>query len=371
MKIGINATCLNDRPSGAKQRFIGIYSSLFRQLNEAEFIIYEPSDCNVTRWFTGQHNIRAIATPIPSLGRFAKISSNFRYWGNALKQENFDIFESMHLPMVRYPNGSNILTIHDLRGLDISNNYFSKIIYAKVLRASLLQADHVITVSEAMRSEITNFFPHKSISVIYNGLNFNSFNSVSSIANKNFLVKYLLPSGYLLAIGHLESRKNYHRLISSLANLSKRGIDAPLVIIGNDSGEESKLIEHINRLGLKHRVFILKGLSDLEVKCAYALSELVIFPSLYEGFGIPILEAMASGKPMVLSDIPVFKEITQNKCIYFSPNNIDSMSDAIELGLISSDIRDIIIKYGYSRVQDFDFDVLAKSLANRYIDLSI
>jgi glycosyltransferase involved in cell wall biosynthesis len=370
MRIAINATCLNDRPSGAKQRFIGIYGSLFKELNDTEFIIYEPLDCNVTRWFDDQHNISSISTPIPSIGRFGKFSASLFYWGDAFKFEDFDIFESMHLPIVKYKNGINVLTIHDLRGLDKSNNFVNRQLYKKVLHLALQIADHVVTVSEAMKAEILEFFPHNSISVLYNGLNYKNFNNISNLDCESFLNKYLLPSGYLLAVGHLETRKNYHRLISSLLLLSKRGIDAPLVIIGNDSGEESKLIEYVNNLGLRNRVFILKGLSDLEVKCAYALSVLVIFPSLYEGFGIPILESMASGRPMVLSDIPVFKEITQNKYIYFSPYNIDSMSDAIELGLISSVARNKMIKYGYSRVQDFDFDILGKNLANKYLSLS-
>ena len=117
---------------------------------------------------------------------------------------------------------------------------------------------------------------------------------------------------------------------------------------------------------LQNQITILSRLSDVEVRCAYRLSSLFVFPSYYEGFGIPILEAMASGIPIALSDIPVFREITQNSGLYFDPFNIESMCDAIEQGLMSTGLRKDIVEYGNHRVDDFEFSLLAAQLSAVY-----
>jgi hypothetical protein len=87
MKVGLNATCLNARPSGAKQRFEGIYGALFRRLPEVEFVIYEPRDCKIADWFKGQLNVTGCPTPIPSTGQWGKLAAALGYWPKAFKRE--------------------------------------------------------------------------------------------------------------------------------------------------------------------------------------------------------------------------------------------------------------------------------------------
>jgi glycosyltransferase involved in cell wall biosynthesis len=179
-------------------------------------------------------------------------------------------------------------------------------------------------------------------------------------------MKFKLPRDFVLAVGHFERRKNYARLIDAMALLKRRGQNYPLVIVGNDSGEGASLSRHIEALGLRGQISLLTGLSDTEVRCAYKLCALFVFPSVYEGFGIPILEAMAAGCPMVLSELPVFREITEGQGIYFPPDDVAAMADAIEVGLTSSNARERIVQYGFERVADFSFDRLADRVAEVY-----
>lgn len=366
MKIGVNATCMNDRPSGAKQRFIGIYGALFRQLSESEFVVFEPIDCKVSEWFMGNTNVKAQSTPVPSKGRIGKFSAGLQYWSSAFAHHSFDLFEAMHLPMVRPQSGAALLTIHDVRGLHSDNSLVQRVLFSTVLRQALQKADHVITVSATMKEEILAFYPHTPVSVIYNGFNSGDFCDLTQFDCDTFLAKHSLPYDFVLAVGHFERRKNYKRLIDALALLKNRGLDCPLVIIGNDSGEGMPLKRQIDSLGLTAQVRLLTGLSDHEVRCAYLTSSLFVFPSLYEGFGIPILEAMAAGKPMILSDLPVFREITQDRGFYFQPDNVLAIAEAIEIVLTSIDMRQQMIEYGYNRVKNFSFETLAMSLANLY-----
>jgi len=369
MKVGLNATCLNDRPSGARQRFVGIYGELVKQLPEAEFVVFEPADSRVGSWFPSAPNVSFRQTPLPSEGRWQRLAQGFAYWRKAFAQERFDVFEVFNLPLVNCTHGQTLLTIHDIRGVNPDTPFFEHIAFNLTLRKSLRAADHVITVSEAMKSDILAFLPDTRVSVVHNGLDPLHFDLVTEFDLQMMRQKFALPQEFLLAVGHFEHRKNYIRLIDAIAHLRDRGSVCNLLIIGNDSGERLKIEEKIAALNLSDNIRILSGLSDLEVRSAYKLCTLFVFPSAYEGFGIPILEAMAAGVPMVLSDIPVFREITQNKSVYFPNDNSDSMADAIENMLGSKDERNRLIEYGYERVRDFSFPALASQIKSLYRSL--
>lgn len=366
MKIGLNATCLNDRPSGARQRFVGIYGELVRRLPDAEFVVYEPADCRVGSWFDGAPNVSARHTPLPSEGRARKFFGGFRYWHSALPREGFDLFEGFNLPLVKAPTGRTLMTIHDIRGLHPESGTLKRAAYKVVLGRSIRAADHVVTVSEAMKEEILSFYPGVPISVIYNGLDAREFDRISESDLLAVRLKYALPEDFVLAVGHVEKRKNYLRLVDAIARLRDRGRSCSLLIIGNDSGERKAIEERVESANLSGCVKILSGLSDLEVRCTYKLCSLFVFPSSYEGFGIPILEAMAASRPMVLSDIPVFREITQDRGVYFPHHDVESMAFAIEKVLSSSSERERLIEYGNARVQAFNFSSLAAQVEGLY-----
>jgi glycosyltransferase involved in cell wall biosynthesis len=370
LKIGLNATCFNDRPSGAKQRFVGIYGELVKRLPDAEFVVYEPVDCKVAAWFEGAPNVSARPTSLPSEGRLRKFVGGFGYWRKALPRDQFDLFECFNQPLIKSPTGRTVLTIHDIRRLYADWGILERSIYKLALERDLTTADHVLTVSESMKREIHDFFPGVPISVVYNGLDAEAFDSVTETDLQAVRRTHGLPEVFIMAVGHLERRKNYLRLIDAIARLRGRGRVLNLVIVGNDSGERKVIQDRIDSAKLSDNVKFLSGLSDLEVRCAYKLCSLFVFPSSYEGFGIPILEAMAAGCPMVLSDIPVFREITEDSGVYFPFDDAEAMAAAIETVLSSSSERARMIEYGRKRVQAFSFQSLAGQLAGSYRTLA-
>lgn len=366
MRVGINATCFNERSSGAKQRFIGIYSALFKLRPDIVFIIYEPSDCRVSKWFPRQANIQSRQTPIPSTGRFYKLLTSWYYWRFAFKHEKLDIFEASHLPLISPSRITTLLTIHDIRGIYPGNSVVKRLLSASVLRKGLSKADHVITVSSAMRDEIHRINPTPNVLVLYNGIDISLYENLDPQVCFSVVRSLNLPNKFLFAIGHFEKRKNYSGLINALAQLKRDGRLLSLVIAGNDNGGLAALEDEISHLGLMDQVHLLHGLSDYEVRCVYRCCSLVVFPSFYEGFGIPILEAMAAQRPMVLSDLPVFREITENQAVYFNPRDPASISTAITSLLESINTQALMVAYGKKRVKDFDFSYLANNLANVY-----
>ncbi|MEH6552219.1 MAG: glycosyltransferase family 1 protein [Pseudomonadales bacterium] len=338
---------------------------MFRAMPLAEFEIFEPSDFRLRPLIGDFPNVQYTKTPIASASSVGKHLS-FGWGGQNLDASGFDVFERFNLPVVTARGAVNILTTHDVRGVSSGLVDIKGFFRKQYTRYSMSRADKVITVSETMKAEIERNFANADVSVVYNGVDASLYKSISSEELSAFRRKYCLPDGYILAVGHLEARKNILHLINAVSLLRGRGLDVPLVVIGNDSGQGRLVSELIEKKSLGGSVRVLSGLTDLDVRCAYGLSSLLVFPSRYEGFGIPILEAMAASCPMVLSDIPVFREITQNQGLYFDCNDVEAIAHSIETGLHSTVRRKELVSYGDARVSDFGFDRLAAQLAVLY-----
>lgn len=363
MRIGLNATCFNERPSGARQRFLGIYGALIRQCQDDEFIVYEPRDCRVGLWFGGAPNVRIVATPLPSTGRLPRATIGHRYWRTALAQDRLDLFETFHLPLVLAPACPTIMTLHDPRSVICEGSRLRRWLSARVMRPALKRADQVITVSRTMCDELRGIEPEVKVTAVYNGIDAAPFAAVDAADAERVRTRFGLPEGFLLAVGHLERRKNYGRLIEALARLRDAGQEHFLVIVGLEGGYGSAVRAAVARLGMDEHVRILSGVSDLELRALYSLSRLVVFPSYYEGFGIPILEAMAARRPLVTSDIKVFRELTEDNGAYFPPHDAAAMAATLEEVLGDAARRAALVAYGDRRVLDFNFDRLAGQVA--------
>jgi glycosyltransferase involved in cell wall biosynthesis len=366
MRIGINATCINDRPSGARQRFVGLLSQLVRLMPDSEFVIFEPEDCRVGDWFAEAPNVTARRTPLNSERRLQRYLRGLDYWRQVFATERFDLFEALHMPTVRAPVGKTLLTIHDVRGLHPGQGWLTCMIFRFVLQRSLDRADQVVTVSQAVREEILAFSSSTPVAVVCNGLDAAQFAAVDPAVRDQTLARLNIPERFLLAVGHFEPRKNYGTLIDALAVLHREGVSVPLVIVGNDSGERVRIEQQVRATGLQSIVHLVSGLSDIDVRCLYGAASMLVFPSRYEGFGIPLLEAIASGIPVAASELPVFREILGDAGCYFDPDSAREMASAIRTVLSEPALREQMIERGGVRVRMFGFDVLAREMEAVY-----
>ena len=345
-----------------------MYREVIKKLPDAQFTMFGPSDFPVSNWFEYSSNLIHVATTIPSDGRINKALKNHCYWPRALRTNQFDIIERFNLPIIPHKGALHLVTTHDIRQVSCGNS-ISRSLYHKYIKRSLESATKVITVSKAMRDEILHHFPNLSVSVVYNGFNRLTFDGPSHDELTRFQSSYCLPTQYLLSIGHFEERKNYVRLIDAMRILHSKGVDIPLVIVGNDSGTKSRVQERVTALGLNGKVWLLSGLSDRDVQCAYSLCKAFVFPSSYEGFGIPILEAMAADRAQILSDIPVFREITENQGVFFPHGDPGAMAHAIEQVVCGSDEEKRLVAYGKTRLAAFSFNKLADEIVDIYRQL--
>lgn len=217
-----------------------------------------------------------------------------------------------------------IVTIHDLC-FRKHPEWFSKIfslVYNFIIPKIAKQARHVLTVSETSRSEISKEFkiPKEKISVIYN--------AVSSIFRQNNqeILQSLSKENYILTVSSHHPRKNFNRLIKAFERLEDK--EMKLYIVGGFNKHFSKTYLHERKLN--DRIILLENVSDKHLIQYYKHAKLFVFASLYEGFGIPIIEAMSLGTPVCVSDIPVFHEVCGNRAFYFNPLKIEDIKEKIE-----------------------------------------
>ena len=365
--LGINATCFSARPSGAKNRFIGFFSYIFKKLDNIHFTVYMSADYDLRTDFVTYQNVTFISTPLLSENSAQRFFVGLFYWRKELKKNSFHIFESFHLPLITNPFGKTLLTIHDIRHLR-NRSAFQTIKYL-IHKHAVSKSDFVITVSETMKHEIKQIFPNTKISVIYNGQNYLN-NSQDENFDYRCLNKHNITQPFIMAVGHFEARKNYLNLLKAIKLYHKKySIKLSLVMIGNDNGHLSKIKSEIHELDLNENIRILSGIGDQELFSLYSSAQLFIFPSTYEGFGIPILESFNAMCPIITSNIEVFKEITEGELIYFDPYSIEDIVKKMHKVLNSDSISERIVNYGKKRKNDFEYKFLVNKYINIYHDL--
>lgn len=370
MRIGLNATCFDDRASGAKQRFLGIYGALISAHPEIDFVIYEPADCRVAQWFEGAANVFACPTPVPSKGQLRKAVAGAMFWRHRLRADRLDLFETFNLPMVVAPDCPTLLTIHDIRYVQEDVAPIKRLANSIVLRRALAGAARVVAVSETIRSEILHFCPGSQVTTVYNGVDPARFDDPGAAAIAAVRALFDLPAHFALSVGHIEPRKNYGTAVAAFAELARRGSELSLVIVGRDSGECAQIQLEIARQGVVDRVRILGDVNDAALQCLYQTCELVLLPSLYEGFGLALLEAMAASRPLVLSDIAVFRELTEGQGCYFTPTDGIACAGRIEALRSDPGLSAALVAYGDRRVADFAFPTLAEEVYALYLKLA-
>jgi len=366
MKYVLDISCLDELSSGAKQRFLNLYSLLINTNKKKEFLIIYTTFNDVKK-ILNYSNVSFIRNPFKQDSYLKKIISIiFIYFYLKYKFKRIKTVEYFTLPFFKIKKIKTIFTIHDVRRIFFAKYFFSRIFFKFFFKFFLNKTTNIIVVSKAIKNEMKEYFHKLKIVVIYNIID-NKF--LQNIAKKDIYIikkKYNLPAKFILTVGHQEKRKNFLRLIESINILKKDNNNIKLIIIGQKADETEKINRLIIKLNLSRNIKIFSNLNDFEVRCFYRLASLFVFPSIYEGFGVPLLEAMASNLPMVLSNTEVFREITQNKYSYFDQYDALSIANRIKFVLHNRALQKKMIIYGKKRIVYFSSKVQSKKINNLY-----
>ena len=276
----------------------------------------------------------------------------------------FDLYWSPNfIPLDGIKASKIVTTVHDFsfyiypqwhpqERLDYFNKYFFK---------NVKRSDWIITGSEFSKNEILEYlkFPKDKITVIYHGVDHELYKVYDSSNLEVTKLKFELTDLFILFVGSIEPRKNLLNLLKAYHLLSSEIKDSyPLVLVGFKGWENKEIMKEIDKE--KEHVRYLGYVSDEELAHVYNLATLFVYPSLYEGFGIPPLEAMACGTAVISSSVASLPEACGDAALYINPLDIEDISKKIKFLLHDAKERDELILKGLERVKSFTWEKSAK-----------
>jgi glycosyltransferase involved in cell wall biosynthesis len=275
-------------------------------------------------------------TPVfPSSFCAKKFSSLWRsFWlSKALERDGIDLYHGLsgEIPFgIHKHRVPTVVTIHDLIFLRYPQWYkaIDRAIYTKKSRYACAHADRIIAISEQTRSDITEFFgtPSEKIEVVYQGCDPAFYFNADEKKKEAFRNKYSLPPQYLLYVGTIEPRKNLMQIIKAM-QISGSGL--PLLVIGRETSYAKTVREYISDQEIDN-IFFLGNVPNADLPALYQMAAMFIYPSRFEGFGIPILEALNSGTPVITSKGGCFSEAGGPHSLYINPDQPDEIAAAIK-----------------------------------------
>ncbi|TSA44706.1 glycosyltransferase family 1 protein [bacterium] len=375
MRIGIDIRLIGKNRTGDEVYFFNLVKNLAATDKENEYRLYTDRDPE-------EDSDLAREIKKLELGPNFKIiflNSPNRFWWNLwtlpeyLKKNPVDIFHTQYIAPFWLPKKIKlVLTIHD-----ISFNFFPEYIkktdlffLRMLIPRSIRRADKIITVSASEQKQIIDFYkiPPEKIDFTYNGVDFEKFSQNYSDKQKEALrKKYNLPEKFLLYLGTLQPRKNIPVIIEAIKSLNIK-----LVLAGNRDARnfDQKIDEAIKKNGLQDKIIFPGWIDEKDKPILLQMAECFVFPSLYEGFGIPIIEAMAASLPVVCSDIPVLREIGKNAALFCDPKNSQQFAENISKILDDQSLREKLVRSGIETAQKFTWPKTAEKTLEIYASLA-
>jgi glycosyltransferase involved in cell wall biosynthesis len=277
-------------------------------------------------------------------------------------------------PLVLPTRGKKIVTVHDLFFMDFPEQAGKEAggVFHRRAADSIRRADGVITFSSFTRNDLVSRFDigEDKVKVIPHGLDRRFLEDVPPAELKATRKRLKLPPAFLLFVGAQEPRKNLARLIDALKIIHLHGIKIAAVLAG-PAGEATETIrQKAKKLELKHWVDMTGYLPESDIRHIYRLASAFVFPSLCEGFGLPLVEAMASGIPVAASMSSAIPEVCGDAALYFRPEDPENMAGKIVLILEDQALKKNLIVKGLKRAQDFSWERAAAETLRFYTSLA-
>lgn len=289
------------------------------------------------------------------------------YSASLLKKHQIDLFHGLsnELPHgIHKTNVPAMVTIHDLIFMRFPEFYktIDRKIYHNKVKYACASAQKIIAISEQTKEDIIRFFnvdPNK-IEVVYQSVSPVFFERKSS---ENLLSKYNLSEQFILSVGTLEPRKNQLALLKALHS---EKIDTQLVFVGKLTSYVNKLNDFIHYNNLTGKVKFLNNIPDYDLAGLYQLASLSVYISFFEGFGLPVIEAMAGGCPVITSNVSCLLETAGGAALLCTPNNFSELGKQIKTILENENLRNQLIQKGNERAALFHPKYFSEKMISLY-----
>jgi glycosyltransferase involved in cell wall biosynthesis len=376
MRIGIDFTSASRERAGIGRYARELIRALSRIDHANQYVLFVPRDAHADLLaFDWSPNFKVVRAPLTERYLAA-------LWHRArvpLPMEAFvgtiDVCYSPDFLLPPTFAKRKLVTVHDLSYVRVPEcfpqpllNYLNRAVPRSVARADMILADAASTQRDLI--DVYRLPPAK-IKVLYSGVDPRFRPEVSE--ESNMRVRELTRGKpYLLSVSTIQPRKNYARLIEAFARIASSELqiansqflirNLQLVVAGGKGWMYEQVFQTVERLGLQERVLFPQFVSDDDLPALYAGATLFVYPSLYEGFGLPVAEAMACGAPVVSSNASSLPEIGGDAVLYFDPRDVDAMVETIRRALSDESLRRDLRARGFAQAKKFSWEKAAREL---------
>jgi glycosyltransferase involved in cell wall biosynthesis len=384
MKIGYDAKRFFNNKTGLGNYSRTLIKTLAKYHPEHEYHLFSPKiDVTIHQEIIEENSWKASITGFQSGSVFGHFPERFPkspppFWRSYfikkdLQNVGIQLFHGLsgELPLSIPKGMKTVVTIHDLIHERYPQFYpfFDRKMYSWKFKRACEKADVVVAISEQTKRDIIEFYKieESKIKVIYQSCHPQfKLSNTSNLGANYFIQKYKLPDDYLLYVGTINERKNLFGILRAFADGDAISKHIKLVIVGNGKGYYFKLaIAFIRRYSLENRIFMLPNLDFEDLPYIYKNALALVYPSFFEGFGIPIIEALWSGCPVITSKGGCFAEAGGPDSLYVNPNDYTDIGTAICNVTTDNSLRERMISKGLDYVKKFD----EESISNQWIEL--
>ena len=371
IKIGFDAKRAFFNFSGLGNYSRNLLSAIANKHPENAYYLFTPTTKN--RYLLESEERFKLIEPKAFFYKYINSLWRLKYMKNEFKVQSIEIYHglSQELPFGIEKSGiKSVVTVHDLiflRFPEFYNWIDAKIYYFKLVHACRV-ADKIVAISSQTKSDLVRFLdvPESKITVIHQGCNPCFWNKYSNEYWQEVKTKFNLPERYLLYVGTIEERKN---LLGVIKAMYIANINIPLVVVGRKSDAYYKRVLSYIYTNKLNNIIFPEQVKNLELPVIYQNAECFIYPSFFEGFGIPILEALVSKTPVITSNRGCFAEAAGPGSLYVDPYDVEKIGEAILEVINSKELRDKMISIGEEFANNFKDEVIARKYMSLYYSL--
>ena len=363
MRIGYDAKRIFHNASGLGNYGRDLVRSLANRFPKTEFYLYNPKKSSVNHWHslpnTTERKPVGIWRYFHAIWRQGPISRQ-------IKKDQVDLYHGLSGELPKGLKTASVVTVHDLIFIRYPKLYkpVDVYIHKRKVNHAVQAASKVVAISEQTKSDLLEFtgISKEKVSVIYQGCHRVFKNKLTQKAKEKIRTKFRLPDEYVLYVGTLEERKNALSIAKALKDSSRH-----MVFIGKVKAHGEKLKSFVAENKMQNRVIFIEGIGIEDLAGVYQNASVFCYPSFFEGFGIPIIEALYSGVPVVTSKGGCFSEAGGSASLYVDPKDEKALRHAINT-LFSESVekRKSRIQEGISYVQRFNDDVIVAQWQELY-----
>ncbi|BAQ60036.1 glycosyl transferase [Geminocystis sp. NIES-3708] len=380
VKILVDCSSIRDRPSGVAFYTYNLIKALKANDSSTSNSIGVYRQPSFKHWLTNNRDIPDILKDISPLeflslpvtvSNWLGKSASFFVKNNKIFFDNAEIIHGTDHYVYPFPYGKKVMTIHDLTFLKFPF-YSTKIVknYSERIKKCLQWTDLIITFSENTKQDIINYFKVENDKIAITSeasrydINYLKDKNCEKIKNT---IAYDFQEPFILFVSTIEPRKNIINLVKAF-NILKQTypINHHLILIGQKGWEYEKIFKEIDNSNYRQQIHYLGYLSDEAVAVCYNSADVFVYPSVYEGFGLPLLEAMTLGAPVITSNTSSLPEVASSAAMYINPHDYESMAKTIYEVISQPDLREDLIIRGKNRAKLYSWKTVAEETLKAY-----